>query len=94
MSEDLKAAEREWLGVIERRDVEAAEEFLASDFALSSIGGVGDQVSREAWLANLDKIESSSTFSRAASSVRSGLSARACAGRRRWVSGTSPATMR
>jgi ketosteroid isomerase-like protein len=59
MSEDLKGAEQEWLGVIERRDVEAAKEFLASDFALSSIGGVGDQVSREAWLANLDKIESS-----------------------------------
>jgi ketosteroid isomerase-like protein len=59
VSEELKAAEQEWLEVIKRRDVEAADQLLADDFALSSIGGVGDQVSREAWLGALDQIESS-----------------------------------
>jgi ketosteroid isomerase-like protein len=58
MSEDLKAAEQEWLEVIERRDVGAADQLLAEDFSLSSIGGVGAEVSREDWLGSLDKIHS------------------------------------
>jgi ketosteroid isomerase-like protein len=59
MNAELQAAEEEWLEVIERRDVEAADRLLAADFALSSMGGVGDHVSRDAWLANLVEIESS-----------------------------------
>jgi len=55
---ELEAAEQEWADVVERRDVEAADQLLAADFALSSIGGVGDQVSREEWLGSLHKIES------------------------------------
>ena len=58
MNAELEAVEQEWLEVIQRRDVEAADQLLAADFALSSMGGVGDEVSREAWLANLDKIRS------------------------------------
>jgi Domain of unknown function (DUF4440) len=59
MSADLHAAEQEWAEVIERRDVDAADRLLASDFALSSMGGVGDHVSRDDWLASLVNIESS-----------------------------------
>jgi ketosteroid isomerase-like protein len=58
MSEDLKAAEQEWLEVVKRRDVGAADQLLAEDFSLSSIGGVGAEVSREDWLGSLDKIHS------------------------------------
>ncbi len=58
MTAELEAAEQEWADVVERRDVEAADQLLAADFALSSIGGVGDQVSREEWLGSLHKIES------------------------------------
>ena len=59
MSAELEAVEEEWLEVVKRSDVEAADRLLADDFALSSMGGVGDHVSRADWLANLDKIESS-----------------------------------
>jgi ketosteroid isomerase-like protein len=56
---ELEAVEQEWLEVVKSRDVEAADSLLADDFALSSMGGVGDHVPRDAWLGNLDKIESS-----------------------------------
>ncbi len=59
MTSELQAAEQEWAEVVKSRDVEAADRLLAADFALSSMGGVGDHVSREAWLANLADIESS-----------------------------------
>jgi ketosteroid isomerase-like protein len=55
---ELEAAEQEWVEVIQRRDVDAADRLLATDFALSSIGGVGNQVSREEWLGSLTAIES------------------------------------
>ena len=51
--------EDSWAAAIERRDVERAGQLLADDFALSSTGGVGD-LSREAWLAALGKIDTTS----------------------------------
>jgi ketosteroid isomerase-like protein len=53
MTDDLAAIEEEWVRIVERRDVDAADELLADDFVLSSAGGVGDRVTREEWLDNL-----------------------------------------
>lgn len=57
MSEDLAGIEEEWARIVERRDVDAADQLLADDFVLSSAGGFGDRVTREEWLANLPRME-------------------------------------
>jgi len=59
VTEELRRLEERWADAIERRDFDTAEQLLASDFALSSTGGVGD-VSREDWLAALREIETTS----------------------------------
>jgi ketosteroid isomerase-like protein len=57
VNEDLAAIEEEWARIVERRDVEAAEQLLADDFVLSSAGGVGDRVTRDEWLDGLPRME-------------------------------------
>lgn len=57
MNEDLAAIEEEWARIVERSDVEAADQLLADDFLLSSAGGVGDRVTRQEWLDNLPRME-------------------------------------
>ena len=59
--DDLEA---EWAGIVERRDAEAAREFLADDFVLSSTGGVGPSVPKDEWLAALDEIDTRSLVPR------------------------------
>ncbi len=59
--DDLEA---EWAGIVERRDAEAAREFLADDFILSSTGGVGPSVPKDEWLAALDEIDTRSLVPR------------------------------
>ena len=60
MSEDLVAVEEEWREIVVGRDVARAEQLLADDFILSSTGGVGDRLPREAWLEALPTIETRS----------------------------------
>ncbi len=60
MSDELAAVEHEWAEIVERCDIEAAETLLADDFLLSSVGGVGDRVTRDDWLANLSAMETRS----------------------------------
>ncbi len=53
MSAELDALEGEWARVVERKDFDGARRLLADDFLLSSTGGVGDRVTRDAWFENL-----------------------------------------
>ena len=57
---ELRQVEDEWAELIRRGDAEAARDFLRNDFVLTSTGGVGPDVPREAWLAMLGKIETRS----------------------------------
>jgi ketosteroid isomerase-like protein len=57
MTDDLAAVEAAWADIVERRDVEAAEELLADDFLLSSTGGMGNRVTRQNWLDTLPRME-------------------------------------
>ena len=59
--DDLEA---EWARIVEARDAEAAREFLADDFVLSSTGGVGPNVPKDEWLAALDEIDTRSLVPR------------------------------
>ena len=61
---EFDALEVEWAGIVERRDAEAAREFLADDFVLSSTGGVGPSVPKDEWLAALDEIDTRSLVPR------------------------------
>ena len=58
--DELRRLEDEWADVVRRGDVEAARAFLADDFVLTGVGGVAPEVTREAWFANLTKIETRS----------------------------------
>ena len=57
---ELEAVEREWAEIVTRQDVDAAGELLAEDFVLSSSGGVSPHMPRDAWLATLHQVETSS----------------------------------
>ena len=61
---EFEELEVEWSGIVERRDAEAAREFLADDFVLSSTGGVGPSVPNDEWLAALDEIDTRSLVPR------------------------------
>jgi ketosteroid isomerase-like protein len=54
--DDLKQLEEAWVAAVEGNDLERADAILAEDFVLSSAGGVGPSVDREAWLARLPEI--------------------------------------
>ena len=60
MSDELEAVEHDWARIVQRRDVAAAETLPADDFVLSSVGGVGDRVTRYDWLANLPAMDTRS----------------------------------
>jgi ketosteroid isomerase-like protein len=57
---ELEALEGEWARIVEARDSEAARDFLADDFVLTSTGGVGSQVPKEEWLRTLAEIDTRS----------------------------------
>jgi ketosteroid isomerase-like protein len=61
---EFQELEVEWAGIVERRDAEAARDFLADDFVLSSTGGVGPSVPKDEWLAALDEIDTRSLVPR------------------------------
>ena len=56
--------EAEWARIVEARDAEAARDFLADDFVLSSTGGVGPSVPKDDWLVALDEIDTRSLVPR------------------------------
>ena len=56
-SGEFARLEDEWAGIVQRRDVTAAEQFLADDFLLTSAGGVSSQMPRADWIAALPGIE-------------------------------------
>jgi len=60
VTDQLEAAEGEWARLVERKDADGARRLLAEDFVLSSMGGVGDRVTREAWLDNLQQMDTRS----------------------------------
>ena len=57
MTEEFARLEEVWAGIVERQDQDAADRFLAQDFALTSVGGVSRQMPRENWIASLPRIE-------------------------------------
>src|SRR5687768_10187997 len=59
-SDPFHAFEDEWAEAVERRNVAQAAGLLSSDFALSSAGGVAEQMPREQWLETLPRIETRS----------------------------------
>ena len=61
---EFVALESEWARIVETRDTEAAREFLADDFVLSSTGGVGPNVPKDDWLAALHEIDTRSLVPR------------------------------
>ena len=64
MTAEFEELEAEWARIVEARDAEAAREFLADDFVLSSTGGVGPSVPKDEWLAALDEIDTRSLVPR------------------------------
>ena len=64
MSDPFQRVEEEWARIVAERDAEAAERFLAPDFELRSDGGVAPVMQREAWLAALAEIETTSLGAR------------------------------
>ena len=64
MTAEFEELEREWARIVEARDAEAARDFLADDFVLSSTGGVGPSVPKDDWLAALDEIDTRSLVPR------------------------------
>ena len=64
MSSEFDELESEWARIVEARDAEAAREFLAEDFILSSTGGIGPNVPKDDWLAALDEIDTRSLVPR------------------------------
>jgi len=61
---EFQELEEEWARIVEARDADAAREFLADDFVLSSTGGVGPSVAKDDWLAALDEIDTRSLVPR------------------------------
>jgi ketosteroid isomerase-like protein len=57
MTEEFSRLEESWAGIVQRQDQDAADRFLAQDFALTSVGGVSRQMPREKWIASLPSIE-------------------------------------
>ena len=57
MTEEFARLEGVWAGIVQRQDQDAADRFLAQDFALTSVGGVSRQMPRENWIASLPSIE-------------------------------------
>ena len=61
---EFEELEAEWARIVEARNANAAREFLADDFVLSSTGGVGPSVPKDDWLAALDEIDTRSLVPR------------------------------
>ena len=57
MTEEFTRLEEVWAGIVQRQDQDAADRFLAKDFALTSVGGVSRLMPRENWIASLPSIE-------------------------------------
>jgi Domain of unknown function (DUF4440) len=68
VSDALQQVEDEWARIVAERDGDAAERFLAPDFELRSDGGVAPVMRREAWLAALPEIETTSLRARVVTS--------------------------
>jgi ketosteroid isomerase-like protein len=64
VTSEFDELEAEWARIVEARDANAAREFLADDFVLSSTGGVGPSVPKDEWLAALDEIDTRSLVPR------------------------------
>jgi ketosteroid isomerase-like protein len=64
VTSEFDELEAEWARIVEARDAEAARDFLADDFVLSSTGGVGPSVPKDEWLAALDEIDTRSLVPR------------------------------
>ena len=60
MSDELQALEQRWAEIIEQRDVAAADELLADDFVLASVGGVSPHMPKHDWLAGLPSLDTRS----------------------------------
>jgi ketosteroid isomerase-like protein len=63
-ADEFAALEGEWASIVERRDADAAREFLADDFVLTSTGGIGPSVPKADWLEALDEIDTRSLVPR------------------------------
>ena len=61
---EFEELEKEWARIVEARDADAARDFLADDFVLSSTGGVGPNVPKDDWLAALHEIDTRSLVPR------------------------------
>ena len=57
MADEFARLEEEWAGIVLRQDAEAARNFLADDFILTSSGGVSSCLPRDEWIAALPSIE-------------------------------------
>jgi ketosteroid isomerase-like protein len=59
-ADDFAELEAEWARIVRDGDVEAAREFLADDFVLTSTGGVGPHVTKDDWVRTLAEIDTRS----------------------------------